>query len=108
MIKRAKPPEQPQKSLYEDSSNHSFAPRSVHRSAQQRLMECTGTRDLQKIDDYACTALLALSCLSGSPSLLRRFGPMANLQVSACTALRPSKISPRSREWRKEAPMKDK
>src|SRR5208282_3855937 len=41
MIKPAKPPEQPQKNLYEDSSEpHGCAPGSVHRSTQQRLMEC--------------------------------------------------------------------
>jgi hypothetical protein len=34
------------------------------------------------------------------PSLLPGFGPLANLQVSVCTALRPSGISRRSREWR--------
>jgi hypothetical protein len=44
-------------------------------------MERTGTRRPAKIDDHARTALPALSCLSGFPPHLRRFGPMANLQV---------------------------
>jgi hypothetical protein len=41
-------------------------------------------RDSLQIEDYVCVSLPVVSWLPGFFPLLRRFSPMANLQVSAC------------------------
>jgi hypothetical protein len=53
-------------------------------------------------------ALRALSCWPGSSPVVRQFGPLADLQVSACAGFGLPQASPRSRESSEEAAMKDK
>jgi hypothetical protein len=84
MIKRAKPPEQAQKSLYEDSSNYSF--------------DVMTMRALLYLLCLACLVFL-LFCVD----LVRR--PTSKVQLALLSVRRGS---PRGRERRNEAAMKDK